>query len=156
MRKSRINKTFFNEFIKWAIVAQIFSFIAFVIALRILYNRDDSGDAHLLYKLFKDLTSRGEAIVFFIPAFCGLYLELDENKVHSKKYHYIFIVFFLVLVIVFMVEYVLIVAEMLKNGSSILVHVIIPLLLLNISAFIVKLVPNKEKDGTEDTINAHN
>jgi len=137
--KSRSNKLVSN-FLKWAIYVEFFVFLLFFIVFRILYaqyTKNNSEEEHLSYKAFRDLTCHGEIMVFFIPAFIGLYLELPEKRKKSASNTFIDAYFLTVILLAFF-EYLNLITGILNTGYSVIVHVVVPLILLNITAFATK------------------
>ena len=137
--KSSSSKLGYN-FFKWAIYVEFFVFLLFFIALRILYAQNNSGEKHLSYKeAFRDLTCHGEILVFFIPAFIGLYLELSEKRRKSPSNTFIDAYFLTVIILAF-VEYLNLITGILNTGYSTILHVVLPLILLNITAIATKRI----------------
>jgi len=139
--KSRSSKLIYN-FLKWAIYVELFVFFLFFIVFRILYaqyTKNNSGEEHLSYKVFRDLTCHGEIMVFFIPAFIGLYLELSE-KTRKPPINMFINAYFLVVILLAFFEYLNLVTGILNTGYSTIIHVVLPLILLNITAIATKKI----------------
>jgi len=140
-----INKKNIIDYFIWVLFAQIISLFVFFVALRIIYYRDNSGDVHLFYKVFKDLTSHGETFVFYIPASCWLFLEMYEKRKKRDKTFAFFIGLFLLAFLYTSSEYVVVVSGLMDY--SFFLHVVFPLVLLNITAILVKSIYNEDKNN---------
>jgi len=130
------------EFINWAMYTQIISFFVFFVALNTINIRDNSGNIHFIGKVFKELTSHGEAYVLFIPAFCWLFLELCEKKKKQDETFTFLFSFFLITFFGVSSGYMIVVSRMLEY--SVFFDVVLPLVLLNLTAIFVKFIPSEE------------
>lgn len=138
-------KKFARVFVRWLLVAEIFSilvlFLAYFIPDISTYIGSESKVVSLK-EIVYEMTSRGEALLLFIPLIASLILELYERKVQIK-----FSLFVLYFLIVLLVSYGLLYPVILKGDKKIelvLITAIIPLITLNISAIFVKAIPDKE------------
>jgi len=140
----------FHDLLQWFIVGEVISLIVLFISSVSINIKEGTNISHPMEIVYK-MSSNGEIYFLCIPLLAGMLVEFYQKKERSGFNALVFW-WFLILLFVYFFFYITLLLTETKQINLLFLTTLLPLIILNVSATLVKLLSNAivTKKGEKD------